>query len=228
MAFPDDAILIDDFERADGPIGDNWPGVMYPQSGNGVLPVIESGYITYPDCSSLTDQPSAYFIDAATDADIQIYAETDPTDIATGGWPDDRANEFFLFARMQNVGTIMGQGYAVQASPAGSAVRVWRFDWQSGNVLLAQYGSVVESGGKLGFEIVGNTITTYLWDSVGGWTNLGSVNDTTYPNAGYIGIWVRAYGTGASRRCSRIDAIYASNVVEPTAHIYVGSVAMEA
>jgi hypothetical protein len=168
-AFPSTSVL-DDFNRADGALGANWPGDI---KDTHVLPVIASNQMVPV---GTTGYAQAYWADVF-DADQEVFVKL----AARAGSTKDMS----LALRLTNPGaspTCYFVGIAnlsaasnielyvfVNGTPGAPAVIASNVSWADGDIF--------------GVRIVGSTITVYKNGEV-----LNSIEDATISGDGYIGI----------------------------------------
>lgn len=127
---------------------------------------------------------------------------------ADGGWsagtvgPDCEAyltistlssgKNIYVYVRCSVLNTLNGpNAYRVHYNGTDT-VTIERYDRAAGQAttLGASISATFGAGDKLGIEVVGNVITAYKYSS-GAWAALGNRTDSTYPDAGYIGLEVQ-------------------------------------
>lgn len=175
MAFPETSIL-DDFNRGNTgpPLGGNWTEIA---RGDGGFEIISNE--AYPEGTSELDTEYWNVEDFGPDCECYLTF----TDVMTYG---------SVQARIQDEDSATDfDGYVVQWRQPDSQVRIYRIDDNSDTQLGDSISQVISSGDKIGISVVGanpGTITAYYNDGGAGWGSLGSEEDSTYDDAGKIGI----------------------------------------
>jgi len=166
VAFGDTDVL-DDFNRADGALGDNW-GTLYTHT----KPVI-SGNQMYASASPR----SAYWNPSELGPDCEAYMTNVTPSTA------------YLFIRLQQF--VNPTGYMLWVmSEAGQIHRIAN---GTKTQLGAEFAMTYDAGDRVGIECIGDDIQAYE-DDGGGWEELATRNDETYPDAGEIGVLLAAAG----------------------------------
>jgi len=172
MAFPTTSVL-DNFNRADGELGSNWSNPAY--STFGPLAIISN------TAYSPSPYDDGYWNVATFGPDCEVYVTL--TTI------QGESEYVYIYARYVNPGTLC-DGYKLGHKYVAAGNDSFKF-YRSDNGADTQIGATIYSnivqGDKLGLEIVGSTLTPYIYTS-GAWSALETRTDTTYSAAGYIGI----------------------------------------
>lgn len=169
MAFPVSGIL-DDFNRADGPIGANWTS---PATAEDTLtPTISSNQAAFPDLSN-----GGYWNVSTFGPDCEVYSSV-PTE---GG-------NIVHYLRITSPGALC-DGYRLLWNTAFQRLQYFRWDNGVATQLGANDDTVVGpvSGNSVGADMVGSTLTAYI--NQGSWAAYASRTDSTYSAAGYIGLF---------------------------------------
>jgi len=167
MAFPEQAVLVDDFNRADGTLGLSWGGPTYP-TGN-PLPIIASNEATW----GVGSGSNTYWTTLPSSADVEAYAtKSSPQPIT-------------LLFRVIQPETLTAAGYAV----ASYSSTVYLLDYNGGSINLgspiASWPVTLSVGDKLGVKAVGASISVYYYNGI--WNLIDTVVDSTYTSLGYFG-----------------------------------------
>lgn len=179
MSAPDQAnfALLDDFNRADEgpPPSSNWSDKVLSTDSNGLK-------VTSNECGpgGAPTVPASSYWNVAKFADCQPYVTAT---VAPGGsW------QIRVFARLQNPGVVSAtNGYYAAQSDAGGN-QVFRLD----NSVATQIGPThtgvaMVAGDKLSLECLGPKIGMYKYQG-GVWQQTVAVTDSTYQDAGYVGL----------------------------------------
>ena len=174
MTFPTTAVL-DDFDRDDeGP----------PPSASWTSQAGEDGLLVLSDQCAGEDSNNDCFAWWNTE-----YGSSSEVYVTLDTLPEDGLSAI-LFARFDSQDTD-GSGYRLvynredEDSPDIFAVE--RIDAGDETELLS-IEQDINTGDSIGLEIVGSTLTVYHKPGSGSWTSLGSATDSTYADAGYIGL----------------------------------------
>jgi hypothetical protein len=166
--------VLDNFNRANGPIGANWGQIF----GGFVDFTVSNNEAADPSTSSFAWD---YWSALRFGPDSEAYAT-----ITTIGTDAVR-----VCARMTNPTTTQRSGYCVQA--AGSTWTIRRIDNGTGVQVGVSATQTVAAGARLGITVVGTTITAwYSPNASSGWTQLLVLTDTTYQGSGFIALEARA------------------------------------
>ena len=170
MAFPTTGIL-DDFNRDDEgpPPSANWTtlNIGHEVDANECIP-----------CANNDTCVSAW--SASTfGPNCQCYVEL------------DRISAYWMgvLAHMTTLVYETYDGYLVRARTNNTYVQIVRID----NSVLTQLGDDIEAfawanGDQVGIEIIDDTIKAWGNDGGAGWNEIGSEEDATYAEAGYVGL----------------------------------------
>lgn len=93
-------------------------------------------------------------------------------------------------ARLVNLGAGSTDGYCVEWDDAGSVIRIYRVDNETGTLLGATIAQAITTTDKIGISTIGDQICAWFSNDGGAWTQLGCRTDTTYTAAGRIGLYV--------------------------------------
>lgn len=187
MGFPLAATVLDDFNRANGSVGSDWTKLASatdPTINNNQW---STGTGTYVD---------AWWNVRIYGADVEAY--TTLAALPSG----DRTNGFWLNLRSTTLSETTYDGYQVDVFTSASQnalIRVYRVD----NGTLTQLGADVTSedfnaGDKLGVSCVGSTISVYHHNGTS-WSLVTTRTDSTYQEAGYVGMGLTDSASGAGR-----------------------------
>ena len=99
-----------------------------------------------------------------------------------------------VLARLQDEDTANQDDYHVQWRTSEGKVRLYRADDGVNTQLGVEISQTIADDDDIGIECNGSTITAYYNDGGAGWGSIGSRTDSTYSNAGKIGIsaWTSA------------------------------------
>lgn len=169
MAFPTTAV-VDTFNRGDEfPLAGNWSVL---NSAGGALWLSGNALLNWTG-----DQTGVWTLPVGNDQEAYITATTVPA-----------ANENArIWLRANDVNSTTFDGYVVEfRKTAGSdECRISRYDNGAATLLTGPVNTEYVNGDKIGGDIVGTTITAYLYTG-GGWTTVTSTTDGTY-SSGSIG-----------------------------------------
>lgn len=183
-AFPSTPIL-DTFTGADNttPPNSNWTNAVITESSSANVH-IRSNQIT----NTTTAGGDAYWNPGTFTEAQEAYA--DITNIAVGKW-------ISLHLRLTNIGASTTDGYIIYSDDALSQVLIGRRDNGSFTQLGAAISQTVEVGDKIGARLMGDQICAWYYDANAGaeWREIGCRTDSTYVNAGNIGISVDSTDT---------------------------------
>lgn len=184
MAGPTTAVL-DDFNRADGALGANWPSSVIEFN---TKCVIVSNAAKAADASRNDARWTASF-----GPDSEAYGTVSIVPANTLGQ--------YLYVRIANPNSATMNCYAIKFTRFDGApdtrVAYQRFDSGVATTLGANetgFPSPV-AGQKYFLDATGSTITGHLFDS-GAWTDISSRSDATYSAAGYIGMGFQSNSAG--------------------------------
>jgi hypothetical protein len=175
MAFGDTP-LIDNFNRADSALAssacsngiDTW-GATSVQNGAASLNIV----------SNQVDPSGSgnCYIQAARGPACEVYA--------TIADPPDAGGFVLLLARIKDIGASTWDGYYLfWVSSSGWEIR--RVDNNAATTIAGPTAGALVAGDKMGFELIGSTLTGYRFTG-GSWVSVLSVVDATYLTAGFIG-----------------------------------------
>lgn len=170
MAFPDNTTLLDTFTGTDlDPVNSTlWPDVLFPGDAKCI--------IYSNQASSPTDNTWAGLRYKDTAQNVDFYV-----DLAglTG------TQQLFLYVRISDPNTTSFNGYALDLQVAGGA-DTWKLKRFTDSTTITTIASgTTERGSKIGISMHGSTLKA--WNYNGSWSEILSVTDTTYPDAGYFG-----------------------------------------
>ncbi len=204
--FPDWAVLLDDFNRADGSAGDHWSSGIYASSsslrviGNrgGMVGGLAEGCWTAGRAGS----------------DVEVYCQVPVL-------PTGVSRIFHLYARLVNPGTADPTGYALAVNFTLGQVELYRVGGGS-MTFLNSVAQTVSAGDWIGLRCEGAIITGHHRSTTGAWQQVVSVTDAMYSDVGYVG--VRLYDVDD---VGRIDDFSAGpmSVVVPDAAVAIAAVA---
>lgn len=140
----------------------------------------------------------SYWTPTTFGPDVEVYT--------TLGAPFTGTNR--IFARLQDVGgSNTADGYAASVSETAQETQIQRItNFGINAVLASRTGSALwNNGDKLGLSCEGSIIRLWRFPSGGSaWILILEVQDSTYPNAGYVGI-------GADATTCNLDDFHAGN-----------------
>lgn len=174
VAFPTNAALLDDFNRADvgPPPSASWTDKVLTGDSAGLK--VTSNQLA---CASAGGNRTAWLNTATYGPDCE-FAITIPT-LPTG--------YFGIFARVANPGVIGVTGYIFYMIGSTSA-EFYRFTGNTYTILGAAISQTWAAGDSIGFEIIGSILTGYRKNG-GIWASVGTRTDSTYTGAGYPGLY---------------------------------------
>jgi hypothetical protein len=168
--------VLDDFNRADGPVGSNWS--LFRASGFAAMNVSGNAAVD----SSGSSYAWNYWNAASFGPDCEAYVTV--ANAASG-------DTIRIGARVINAGTTNASGYFVQISGTG----VWtilRVDAGPTTTLATGPTQLLSSGDKIGIRIVGSVVSAFRWTSGGGWSQVMSYDTssdgTKYTTAGQVAV----------------------------------------
>ena len=176
--------VIDNFNRANGPIGSNWAQMfggfvdLTIAAQEGVDPSATSFAWNFWSAQQFGPDSEAYLTVKTLSADAVRVC-----------------------ARMTNPTNTKRSGYCVQLS--GNSWTIRRIDSGAATQLGAAPTQTVAAGARIGITVIGSTITAWYSSSpTAAWTQIASRTDTTYQGSGYIAVETRAshvddFGGGA-------------------------------
>lgn len=178
MTFPVTGIL-DSFNRANTgpPPSANWSTDQFGQGLPGHKVVSNT-------CVGDANFAASWWNAATYGPDAEVYAQA-PTRSATV------THTMELQLRMVDPGTAAMDGYDVRMDPNGGSpfFAVVRMDNIVNTILGATVSAPFVAGDWMGGEATGSEISVYRKPSGGDWVRVASRVDTTYPDAGYIGMY---------------------------------------
>jgi len=175
MAFPDWAILLDDFNRADGEAGPNWGvGVYSPASSllvvdnqGGLAGGVADGCWTAEQMDSL----------------VEVYCQLPVLPTSNG--------IIYLFGRVVEPGSGSQIGYCVSYNFVSGLLELYRMGGGSLTFLQGTaHAQAFGAGDWLGLRCQGSNITGYHRPAAGVWAQVVSAVDSTYPGPGYVGVTI--------------------------------------
>jgi len=190
MAFGDSAVLISDFTGADeNPLseGGNWANLN--SSGNALQRIGNAVSCTAAGAGNF------YWTLRNYGPNVEAYLTLG----VTGG-------AGIVFRAKDEGGSFTWDGYVFTCGP-GATTTIQRVDNSTGTNLFTTT-LTWNTGDKLGARIVGSGLALWQLPSGGSWTLLATVQDSTYPLDGKIG--VRATGTTV-----RVDDFFAGDYSDP-------------
>lgn len=188
MSFPVNTTILDNFNRANsnGPGSTNWSlahsfagTVLFNISSNQAAP-------------NSADYVVGYWNPATYGPDCEVYATMNVVQTIANDGP-------YLCARLQQVGTGTLDGYALAVESSGTLWKIMRITNGVFTTLGAAVNGGIAAGNKFGLEIIGSTLNAYRYNGTA-WSLVLSRTDTTYPNAGYFGLYL-----GADQQTTRLD-----------------------
>ncbi|MBI2594679.1 MAG: hypothetical protein HYW38_00225, partial [Candidatus Colwellbacteria bacterium] len=98
----------------------------------------------------------------------------------------DGTSVVWLDLRFQGAGTPSAEGYELELRNRSGTdtVEIFRTGTRLGSIVFQEY----DQGDSFGASIVGNTITLYRKPQGGDWVQITTRTDTTYTQAGQIGV----------------------------------------
>ena len=185
VAPPDDPLpTLDDFNRPDeNPLSDlaRW--------SNGILSGGENGLkvVSNTLACARTTTCTGWRNDAQYGPDVEVWATLTTL--------PGTSNSLRLNARVQQPGSSANDGYELRTiqQTGTDQVLLERIDNGTLKTLLT-LNQELAVGDTLLLRVRGSTLEAWLYDGAS-WSRLGSLTDTTYPAAGYVGVGLR--GTSA-------------------------------
>lgn len=173
MSFPSTSVL-DNFNRADGAIGANWPDK--PTSSYSPLTISSN-----QAAGSVGNNGSFWITSFAGDQEIF-------TDVPV--IPSSAGNTFDIWARGTGLnGSGKLNAYMGQWAVTGTAMKLFKFVAGAATQLGTTVTQAMANGDGLGISCVGTTITLwYRSGPAGTWTSVIQVTDSAVSGAGQIGI----------------------------------------
>jgi hypothetical protein len=172
---------LDAFDRADeNPLSDagRW--------ANGVIGSVENGLRVLSNqlACSQTTTCTAWRQNVQYGADVEVWTRVT---VLPG-----QSNHIRLKARLQQVGTSGYDGYMLRTNQLAGTDEVYleRVDNSGTFVRLLTMNRELSVGDILLLRVEGSTLEAWV-KSGSNWTRLGTATDSTYPNAGYVGIGLR-------------------------------------
>lgn len=176
MAFPTNATLLDDFNRANvgPPPSASWTSQIF-LSDNNALRVLSN------QCGSsgTGSNQTAWWNPTTFGPDVEVYAQV-PAFGLSGHYAG-------LFARLTGTGTVASSGYVFYAV-GDSQAEFYRVVDGTYTAIGAAISQAWLPGDWMGFEVVGTTLTGYR-KTGGAWSVVGTRTDSTYTGAGHIGLY---------------------------------------
>jgi RHS repeat-associated protein len=169
--FPSTGIL-DNFNRADGALGSNWTGPVWPSDSPDQI----ISQRMAPPGSGWGDD---YWSAQQFGADQEVYY----TLAALGN-----GNSSEPLVRVQNSGTGSLRAYGLYVDDAGDTLQIFRVENTSETPIGAAASVTIGAGDQIGLRAVGTTISAWHRPSGGSWTQVVSVTDSTVTGPGYVGI----------------------------------------
>jgi len=182
-AYPTTGIL-DNFNRANEgpPPSASWSD-LYGLGADYQLKVVSNQAV--PNAlDPANDRATNYWNPTTFGPDCEVYCT-----IATETLID--IGEIGLWVRATGVGSIATvSGYYVEydRTTGGDHFDVIRVDNEAETQLGASISQELSAGDSFGVSMIGDTITVWYKSGAGAWTNIGERTDSTYQDAGYIGI----------------------------------------
>jgi hypothetical protein len=100
-------------------------------------------------------------------------------------------NQFRLYARLQQPGTATYDGYMLRTNQLSGTDQVWIDRVDNGTIVnRLTMNQELAAGDTLLLSVRGSTLQAWLRRGTT-WSLLGSVTDTTYGGAGYVGVGIR-------------------------------------
>jgi hypothetical protein len=180
-AFPTNANVIDNFNRADGNLsgsttssGATWSTIGINQSSNGLT-----------NAGNEMAEPSSGqqgLLSSTYGPDTEMYV--DVTTLPTSG------NYVFMTERISGGGTGTWNGYGmiyIKGSPDTWQLRKYTGGVQAVGSPLATGSQSISAGDSIGFSVIGNTLTAWYKPVAGSWISIITATDSTYTGAGQMG-----------------------------------------
>ena len=179
MAFPTTRVL-DDFARADGPVGGQWTDSPDGTAYGGMTIV---GGVARPVGGTFSYD---YWNPDVFGPDCEVFV-TEPVQGAN----------IDVLLRLTSIGSGSVDGYALRRS-AGNTFNIHRIDNDVYTQLGASITETHSDGDSFGIEAKGTRLTAYHRDGAGAWAAMasGSRTDGTYTAAGNLGTYIQ---NGAGR-----------------------------
>ena len=98
-------------------------------------------------------------------------------------------NQVRLYARLQMPGA--STGYLLRTNELSGTDEVWLDRFNGGATRLLTISQELAAGDTMLLRAKGTTIEAWRLPSGGSWSRLGVVQDSTYPNAAYVGVGLR-------------------------------------
>lgn len=175
-----DATLRDAFDRADGALGANWTNLIISTDAS-TLVVVSNGVSREATAGS----GSAHWTGATFGPNVKVSLDTPDATVPSTA-------SLFIYLRLTSPGVASAtDGYACQFSPFTTTVNVLRIDNSSSTTLNTNAAAPLADGGKVGCEVIGNTITAYV-DTGSGYVAVATAADGTYPAGGSAGLRANA------------------------------------
>jgi hypothetical protein len=168
MAFPTNATVIDNFNRA--AIGANWTTGSF--FGDGALAIISSIKLG----SAGGSFPGGYYNASAYGPDTEVYADI----VESGG------EEIALFLRCSADNSPVS-AYIYKGNMGTSLSYIARIDSGSETVLGAKFTRQYANGDKIGFEAIGSTLAAYIY-TAGAWAQITTRSDGTHTGANRVAV----------------------------------------
>lgn len=179
--FPTNATILDNFNRSDNLLhnspnassGDTWSNQRINGGGTNDLQISSS------QLGSSTGSATNGYLTSNYGPDVEVYCNISVLP-ASG-------NYVFFITRLHDQGTTSFDGYGM-IYIATDTWQIRRYD-NGTSTVLASATQAVSAGDSIGFSAVGSTLTAYYKPSASAtWTSLFSTTDSTYSNAGPIGL----------------------------------------
>lgn len=172
MAFPFNGV-IDDFNRSENPLS---------QGGAWIAPLLPAD--DEPEANGSACLCPTTFADAYRTITVGPDCESYMT-ITT---PPNNGEQLYLWVRILNPSTAIQDEYAlVITRDAGTDIwQVYRGDDLIGTQLGGDITQELSAGNKIGFEIIGTTLSVYYHNG-SAWSLLGTRSDGRYTSMGHIG-----------------------------------------
>lgn len=164
------AAVLDNFNRANGGLGSNWTTMI------GTDPLIGSNWVS-PNSGGAG--PSGAYWNLTRWADAQAY-------IRMGV-----AGEVRVYARMTSAS---GNGYRVRYDPTVSEISIAIVNSGVGTDLVRFTGHTLAADDSLGIVVEDTTISAWKRTGTGSWVFVGSITNSTYSAAGFIGFVIQNTG----------------------------------
>jgi RHS repeat-associated protein/uncharacterized repeat protein (TIGR01451 family) len=170
--------VLDDFNRADQgpPPGANWSETHV---------VLEQFEVVDQAAQNAGDQF------CSNHWNVDTFGPDSEAFFTLSSIPQDPYSSVGLWLRLTGIDEMSPDGYAVTYIANGSIV-AYRFDDGSYVQIGSSLYQSLSPGDRFGARMVGDTISIYV-DTGSGWNVIGTITDSTYASAGYIGLICYAY-----------------------------------